>query len=78
MTDEVFHCMSHDETAERLGTHLENGLSAGEVEKRIRERGHNELIERPRPGFLNTLFGQFNNFLVIILMFAALVSLLLG
>ncbi len=78
MTDEAYHCLSLDETANRLGTHLENGLSAEEVEKRIRERGHNELTERPRPGFLSMLLAQFNNFLVIILIIAALVSLFLG
>ena len=78
MTDEVYHCMTHGETADRLGTHLENGLSAEEVEKRIKEHGYNELTERPRPGFLSMLLDQFNNFLVIILVLAALVSLLLG
>ncbi|MDA8082699.1 MAG: cation-translocating P-type ATPase [Nitrospiraceae bacterium] len=78
MTDEVYHCITRDETAERLGTHIENGLSTEEVKKRIREHGYNELTERPRPGFLNMLLRQFNNFLVIILILAALVSLVLG
>jgi Ca2+-transporting ATPase len=78
MADEVYHCIAHDETAERLGTHIEKGLSSKEVEKRIREHGYNELTERPRPGFLKMLLDQFNNFLIIILIIAAVVSLLLG
>jgi P-type Ca2+ transporter type 2C len=78
MTGEVYHCMTHDETADRLGTHIENGLSAQEIGKRIKEHGYNELTERFRPGFLNMLLDQFNNFLVIILVLAALVSLVLG
>ncbi len=78
MTDEAYHCLTSDETARRLDTGIKNGLSAGEVAKRTREHGYNELRERPRAGFLNLLFEQFNNFLVIILVLAALVSLLLG
>ena len=36
------------------------------------------MTERPRPGFLKLLLAQFNNFLVIILIVAAVISLLLG
>ncbi|MBI2319110.1 MAG: cation-translocating P-type ATPase, partial [Betaproteobacteria bacterium] len=36
------------------------------------------LKEKPRPGFLALLWDQFNNYLVIILIIAALVSLALG
>ena len=78
MAEEVYHCIAHDETAERLGTHIEKGLSSKEVEQRIKEHGYNELTEKPRPGFLKMLLDQFNNFLVIILIIAAIVSLLLG
>ncbi|MBN1104424.1 MAG: HAD-IC family P-type ATPase, partial [Deltaproteobacteria bacterium] len=78
MTEQVCHCMAVDQTASHLQTHLENGLSTAEVEKRQREQGFNELTEKPRPGFLKMLLDQFNNFLVIILIVAAVVSLLLG
>jgi len=78
MAADVYHNITHDETADRLGTHIENGLSAEEAGKRITEHGYNDLTERSRPGFLNLLLNQFNNYLVIILLLAALVSLLLG
>lgn len=78
MAEVIYHCIAHDETANRLQTHVEKGLSSKEVEKRIREHGYNELTERPRPGFLKMLLDQFHNFLVIILIVAAAVSLLLG
>jgi len=78
MTDHVYHCMAVDQTASALETQLECGLSTEEVEERQRERGFNELAEKPRPGFLKMLLDQFNNFLVIILIVAAVVSLLLG
>ncbi|RJR50134.1 MAG: cation-translocating P-type ATPase [Desulfobacteraceae bacterium] len=78
MTDHVYHCVAVDQAASQLETQLEAGLSTQEVEKRQRERGFNELAEKPRPGFLKMLLDQFNNFLVIILIVAAVVSLLLG
>ena len=46
--------------------------------RRLSRHGHNELKERPRPGFMALLWDQFNNFLIIILIVAALVSLALG
>jgi Ca2+-transporting ATPase len=78
MAEEVYHCIAPDETATRLRTHIEKGLSSSEVEKRVKEHGYNELTEKPRPGFLKMLLDQFNNFLIIILIIAAIVSLLLG
>jgi Ca2+-transporting ATPase len=72
------HCLSIDHVTNGLGSHIENGLSEAEVQKRIKEHGYNELTEKPRPGFLKMLLDQFNNFLIIILIIAAVVSLLLG
>jgi Ca2+-transporting ATPase len=62
----------------QLETQIEKGLTQAEAEKRLREHGPNELAEKPRPGFLKMLLAQFNNFLVIILIIAAVVSLFLG
>jgi P-type Ca2+ transporter type 2C len=61
-----------------LETHLINGLMSQDIPSRLREHGYNELKERPRPGFLKMLIDQLNSFLVIILIVAAVVSLLLG
>ena len=57
---------------------LDRGLDSGAAADRLRTHGANELRERPRPGFLVLLWGQFNNYLVIILIVAALISLALG
>jgi Ca2+-transporting ATPase len=59
-------------------THLHTGLTDQQAKQHLEEYGPNELIERPRPGFLKMLLDQFNNFLVIILIVAAVISLLLG
>ncbi len=67
-----------DDLVDELKTHIENGLSSQEASDRLRTHGPNELTEKPRPGFLALLLDQFNNFLVIILIVAAVLSILLG
>lgn len=78
MKEKNYCCLHYNHVADELATHIEKGLSSEEAEKRLKEHGYNELAEKPRPGFLKLLLGQFNNFLVIILIIAAVVSLLLG
>ena len=78
MMDTDSHEKSVDEVVSRLQTHLETGLSGAEAQARLRKYGPNELRERPRPGFFALLLNQFNNFLVIILIVAAVVTVLLG
>src|SRR5262245_36431209 len=72
------HSKSVDGLTRELETHLENGLTQEQAGKRLLEHGPNELKEKPRPGFLSMLLEQFNNFLVILLIVAAIISLLLG
>jgi Ca2+-transporting ATPase len=72
------HSVNLEELEKLYGTNLEKGLTPEEAEARLKKYGHNELTEKPRPGFLQLLLGQFNNFLVIILIIAAVISLLLG
>ena len=82
--------MAHEETkeqewhalkAEEVLKHLEvqnEGLSSAEVEKRLQHYGPNQLKEAPRPGFLALLWAQLNNFVVILLIVASVISALLG
>ncbi len=72
------HCLPVDHLTSELETHLEKGLTQKEAQARLQKHGPNELTEKPREGFLKMLLDQFNNFLVIILIIAAVVSLLLG
>jgi len=72
------HYLPIEHITSQLETQIEKGLTQAEAEKRFREHGPNELAEKPRPGFLKMLLAQFNNFLVIILIIAAVVSLFLG
>jgi len=78
MIDTESHEKSIDEVVHSLHTDLDMGLSEVEAQVRLRKYGPNELRERPRPGFFALLLNQFNNFLVIILIVAAVVTVLLG
>jgi Ca2+-transporting ATPase len=72
------HALPLEQALEEMETHLRDGLSSAEARARLERYGPNELQERPRPGFLKRLLDQLNNFLIILLIIAALVSLLLG
>ena len=78
MIDAESHEKSIDEVVHGLYTDLDMGLSEVEAQVRLRKYGLNELWERPRPGFFALFLEQFNNFLVIILIVAAVVTVLLG
>ncbi len=73
-----WHSQSVEKVIEALNTHPDRGLSPAEAQARLAQYGLNQLQERPRPTFWHMLLGQFNNFLVLILISASLVSLFLG
>lgn len=78
MHDHESHGKPVSELVRTLETSLSHGLTFAEAADRLSRLGSNELNEKPRPGFWTLLWTQFNNYLVIILVVAALVSLLLG
>jgi Ca2+-transporting ATPase len=72
------HARPVEDLVASLHTQLAQGLDEGEVGARLAEHGPNELQERPRPSFWHLLLGQFNNFLIVILLIAAVISFFLG
>ncbi len=74
---EAWHALNTNEVLDHLKVQ-ENGLSSAEAERRLEQYGPNQLKEAPRPGFLHMLWEQLNNFVVILLIIASLVSALLG
>jgi P-type Ca2+ transporter type 2C len=54
------------------------GLTTEEVNKRLEKYGPNELKEKPRPTFFQLVLAQLNNFIVILLIVASVISALLG
>jgi Ca2+-transporting ATPase len=55
-----------------------NGLTSEEAKRRLEHYGPNQLREAPRPSFLQMLWEQLNNFVVILLIVASVISALLG
>jgi Ca2+-transporting ATPase len=76
--DHSWHAMGTEDVLEELETLAEQGLNAKDVEHRLQEFGPNRLTEAPPTTFWQMLWEQFNSFVVIMLIVAALVSALLG
>ncbi|MAT44145.1 MAG: ATPase [Anaerolineaceae bacterium] len=73
-----WHALSTQETLESLQTHLEHGLTDQEVEQRLKKYGPNQLEEKEGTTFIQMVISQLNNFVVILLIVAAIVSAILG
>jgi len=74
----TWHARPVEDAVRALNTDPQYGLTTEEARRRFSRFGPNELAERPRPGFWRMLLDQFNNFLVLLLIAAALISLVLG
>ena len=72
-----WHTLGTEEVLKHLKVRAQ-GLSTEEVAERLKQYGPNQLDEAPRPGFLALLWAQLNNFVVILLVVASLISALLG
>ena len=68
------HSVSWHETAEKMGTDPERGLSRAEVQKRLSRYGRNEIRESKRQNLLLRFLSQFKDFMVLILLASAAVS----
>jgi Ca2+-transporting ATPase len=73
-----WHSRPIDHVVAELATRPEHGLSPEEAKTRLDQHGPNELTERPRPPWWKLVVDQLNNFVVILLIVASIVSALLG
>lgn len=73
-----WHTLSRDKSLEHLDTHPTDGLSHDEARVRLKQIGENKLAEQPpRPLWLKFL-DQFKSFLIIVLLFAAVLAYTVG
>ncbi|SDX30131.1 calcium-transporting P-type ATPase, PMR1-type [Tepidimicrobium xylanilyticum] len=72
----------HKKDVEYLLTNLNTddkvGLSSEEAEKRLEKYGFNELKEESKKSFFSKVLAQFNDFLIIILIAASIISYIVG
>ncbi|WP_232504367.1 MULTISPECIES: calcium-transporting P-type ATPase, PMR1-type [Pseudothermotoga] len=73
-----FYKQSVEDVCSHLGTDPDKGLSSEEAKKRLEKYGPNELAEKKKKTIWRMFFSQFTDFLIIILLVAAGVSILVG
>ena len=78
MEKKKWYNISVEDTVKSLNSNLEHGLTEEEVTKRIEEHGDNELIQKKKKTFLEKFLAQFKDFMIIVLIFAAFVSGVVG
>jgi len=78
VTETKWYSLTPQESLETLNVSGETGLSAEDASQRLEQYGPNQLQEKRPPTFFEMLLDQFNDFLVIMLIIAAVVSGVLG
>ncbi|MHA1272627.1 MAG: cation-translocating P-type ATPase [Promethearchaeota archaeon] len=72
------HALEVKEVEKLLKTSIETGLTEEEAQKRLQKYGKNELIKEKRKTAWQIFIGQFKDFLVYLLIFAIIVSIVIG
>lgn len=73
-----FHTYTAEYTQELLKADKKSGLKEREAKKRLLENGKNELTQEKSKSIISRFIGQLNDFLIIILIVAAIVSFVIG
>ena len=72
------HAIDFEEVADKMNTSTEIGLAEKEVLNRLEKYGRNELIKEKGKTAWQIFIGQFKDFLIYLLLFAILISILIG
>ena len=70
----MWHTKSIGEIEERLRTNQKEGITQEEAGKRLEEYGENKLADKKRESLWIRFIKQFNDFMIIILMIASIIS----
>lgn len=73
-----WHVLDVGKTLEQFQVDIEHGLSSDTVSARLIRDGYNEIIERARHSVLNIVIRQFSDFMILILIVAAIISGIIG
>ena len=69
-----WHLISAEETEKTLNTSIGQGLDDNEVKSRLEKYGPNEMEKEKKNSILSMLAAQFKDFMIIVLIFAAVIS----
>ena len=70
----MWHTKNTDEIERKLNTNIQKGLTNQEVQKRQEEQGENKLKEKKKENIIIRFIKQFNDFMIIILIIASIIS----
>jgi Ca2+-transporting ATPase len=74
----AWHVATPQEVALRLETSADEGLAVAEAERRVAVHGRNELREQARRSAIRMFAGQFTDFMIVLLLAAAVISGFIG
>ncbi|MEH6503777.1 MAG: cation-translocating P-type ATPase [Cycloclasticus sp.] len=77
MTQPAWHNIETNEVVQRLESSL-SGLTKEEAQKRLAAHGPNALPEKQARSLLTMVYGQFTDFMIVVLLIAALISGFIG
>ena len=70
----MWQTLRKEEVLRQLGTNEKQGLTEKEVKERQEKYGKNKLEEKKKEGFIVKFIKQFNDFMIIILIIASIIS----
>ena len=74
----MWHTKAINELEENFRTNVSNGLSENEVEERKKHFGDNKLADKKKESIFIKFIKQFNDFMIIILIIASIISALVA
>lgn len=77
-SDRPWHCLGADDTAAALQADAHRGLKAAEASERLARHGPNRIEEKRGRGPLPMLLAQFTDFMILVLIGAAIVAGMIG
>ena len=78
MVAKHFYAQTTEKVLESLNSSADKGLSSREAKERLEKYGYNELQKEKGVTILSLLLNQFKNALIVLLIFAAILSIFLG
>ena len=70
----MWHTQNTHEIERKLGTNIQKGLTNQEAKERQEKQGKNKLNEKKKENIIIAFIKQFNDFMIIILIIASIIS----